>query len=155
MDLATLYNFLQPFAVATLYPGNRPESSVFPCLTYKQIADLPDTILSGALQGTSSARIQIDIYSLDHNQTNTLAKQLRTALCGYSGVMGLFYSGLTSGQLNNLTAQQYAVLPKDGTSCWVISVKLNDDLENPENAADSGDDWVYQRTLDFQIRYAI
>lgn len=127
MNLADLYTFLNGYGIATVYPDSRPETSSLPCLVYKQVADTPDSLLDGTLAGTSSARIQIDIYTTDHSQQNTLAGSLLTSLCGYRGALG-----------SNTTA---------------ITIRLNDDIENPENAATTGDDWIYQRSLDFQIRY--
>jgi hypothetical protein len=43
MDLQCLYNFLEPFLIgyAPLFPNSRPETSGYPCLTYKQLSDLP------------------------------------------------------------------------------------------------------------------
>jgi hypothetical protein len=107
-----------------IYPCVLPENPTYPALAYTLISDVGDHTLDGTAE-TATSRVQIDVFSSDHNEVNIIATTLRLALDGASGTMGDYF----------------------------VIAKLDSQQENTNPYEDGSGQWIYQRSMDFMFRY--
>jgi hypothetical protein len=85
--LTALQTAIGTLATARLFPMVLDEGCALPAARYQLIDNSTGHNLEGGSDGLFAARVQIDIYSTDQAQTQTLADAVRVALDGYTDVM--------------------------------------------------------------------
>jgi hypothetical protein len=74
--------------VSRVYPDFLAERATMPALTLQMIDSRHDYVMDPAPINIEYPRVQIDVYSNDSVERETLAGYVKTALDGYQGAMG-------------------------------------------------------------------
>lgn len=69
---------------AKVYPNTIPPKTDFPCVAYTVLDTEPTDTKEGASE-LDNIRMQIDVYTLNYDDTQTIANRIRTLLDQYSG----------------------------------------------------------------------
>lgn len=70
-----------------VYPVRAPIEAVYPLVTVAYVSDYSEHVHTGP-DGLIRRRIQLDIWSEDHDTTDELAEQVQRLLDGYRGPLG-------------------------------------------------------------------
>lgn len=105
-----------------------PQAGKLPAIVYQIIADSPGRNLSGS-DGTSTARVQLSLYSLNDSDVIRGAEVLRQRQDGYTGLLG---------SLIDVTG--------------AVLVAAMDAYEEPDNGSDDG---TFGVVLDFRYHYRV
>jgi hypothetical protein len=124
--LTEIYDFLsENFApLGTICPVAASETADYPVILYQLVNDRPTHTLDGTVPTTTS-EIRIEIMSLDHAQTDSIATTISAGLDGYRGTMGDIF----------------------------VIVKRLDGGDSAVVYDPSADAWVYTRQQDYQVRW--
>lgn len=125
----SIYTFLTGHGLITaivgtnIFYGYAPSGTPSPFIVYQQIDSIPEHHQGGD-SGMGRTRIQIDCYSTDADQTETLAHAVRRALDGYRDSIG---------------------------STFINAITLENRLDGMEGPSDGSEIRTFRSTLDFIV----
>ena len=81
-----LLTYLDSFLTAKLYPGNRPQESVLPAVTYQRKTGGYQHDLDGASDFAKPA-FDIEVFSKDFSQVISITETIRQKMQGFTGTL--------------------------------------------------------------------
>lgn len=84
----TTYSGLSALISTRLYPLRLPENPTYPAVTYQRISG-PRVQSHSGPSGLAFPRFQFDCYGTSYLGSKAVEKQVRAALEGYKGTMGM------------------------------------------------------------------